>query len=174
MKNMADPVALEVFKKCKIKVQKLHQDAVLPARAKEGDAGYDLVAIDNGTVSDDGYIQYRTGLAIEPSEGFHTQIWPRSSISKYDLVLANSIGLVDNGYRGELLVRFKPVDHFYHNKETGQVFAHRPIPPDIKTYKKGDKIAQLVIIRTEEGKFWEVQELADSSRGTGGFGSSGN
>ena len=85
--------------------KKLDPSAVAPSRAKEGDAGYDLVAIDDGTVDADGFIQYRTGLSIDPPQGYHTEIWPRSSISKYDLALANSIGLVDNGYRGELLVR---------------------------------------------------------------------
>jgi len=82
-----------------IKVKKLHPDAVLPKCANETDAGYDLVAIDEGEIVSEGldimYIQYRTGIAIAPPEGYHTEIFPRSSISKKQLFLANSVGLVD-------------------------------------------------------------------------------
>lgn len=151
-----------------IAVKKLSPEAVMPQRATETDAGFDLVAIDDGTVDAEGFIQYRTGLSIEPEAGYHTEIWPRSSISKYDIVLANSVGLVDNGYRGELLVRFKPVLRFNQDK-TGTVFAIIPVP--VKKYKKGDKIAQLVVSETVNASFIESNELSTTSRGIGGFGS---
>lgn len=152
-----------------VKVKKLHNDAVIPMRAKDTDAGYDLVAIDDGEIVYSGdknidnhilYIQFRTGLAIEPEPGYHTEIVPRSSITKHHYVLGNSIGIVDEGYRGELLVRFKPtmsVDNMFFQK-----------------YKKGDRIAQLVIRKTETANFEWADELKDSSRGEGGFGSSGS
>lgn len=154
-----------------ISVKKLSSEAVVPQKANVSDAGFDLVAIDDGVVDQEGFIQYKTGLSIEPPKGYNTEIWPRSSISKYDLVLANSIGLVDNGYRGELLVRFKPALRFNQDK-TGAVFATLPVP--LKKYKKGDKIAQLVVSQTVETTLVEVGELGQTSRGTGGFGSSGN
>lgn len=161
----------------KIQVKKLHEDAVLPKRANVSDAGYDIVAIDDGTVDEQGFIQYRTGISICPDLGYHVEIFPRSSISKYDLALANSIGLVDNGYRGEILVRFKPTMKIYEttaneNVDQKQVFLTHPFY--IKKYVKGDKIAQLVIRRTEDAEFALVDVLSDSQRGTGGFGSTGS
>lgn len=140
-----------------IKIKLLHKDAKMPVKANDTDAGYDLFAIDSGTFHEESgrYIQYRTGIAIEPPEGYHIEIFPRSSISKTDLVLANSIGLIDNGYRNEILLRFKV---------TGNENA---------TYKAGERIGQMVIRKTIDMKLEEVDELGDSERGLGGFGSSG-
>lgn len=152
-----------------IQVKKLHEDAVLPKRANASDAGYDIVAIDDGTVDDAGYIQYRTGLSVCPEFGYHIEIFPRSSISKYNLALANSIGLVDNGYRGEILVRFKPTMAIVKNAISVEPYIVYPRATQV--YKKGDKIAQLVIRKTEEAEFVIVDELESSDRGSGGFGS---
>ena len=170
-----------------IKVKKLHPDAVLPKRAHSSDAGYDLTAIDDGVPSKDGkYIEYNTGIAIELPDGYHSLLHPRSSISKYDLVLANSIGLIDNSYRGALMCRFKiipPVriqsitvgDNRKIMAYTEGVFSYSEqeraswIPT---FYKKGDRIAQLVIEKTEWNfEVLEVEELSDTARGSGGFGS---
>ncbi len=150
-------------KQMTVSVKKLTADAVLPKKAKESDAGYDIVAIDDGTFTPEGYVSYRTGLSISPPKGYHVLIFPRSSISNYDLVLANSVGLVDNGYRGEIMVRFKPVDRIISSKD-----------PVRKIYKKGDKIAQLVFEKTISFEMQEVNSLDDTDRGSGGFGSSGN
>lgn len=155
----------------KIQIKKLSEDAVLPTRANLSDAGYDIVAIDDGTVDEQGFIQYRTGLSVCPDVGYHIEIFPRSSISKYSLALANSIGLVDNGYRGEILVRFKPTMSFVQNAVS--VEAYVVYPKISKVYKKGDKIAQLVIRKTEDADFVIVDELVSSERGVGGFGSTG-
>jgi len=148
-----------------IRVKKLDAMAAVPEAANKTDAGYDLVAIDHGTFKEDEdgnilYVQYRTGLAIAPPEGYHTEIFPRSSISKTHLMLANSIGLVDEGYRGEILVRFKVIP-------SGIKAA------SIKKYAAGERIAQLVIRKTEKADFELVEELDDTSRGGGGFGSTG-
>jgi len=148
-----------------IKVRKVHPDAVLPKSAKTGDAGYDLVAVADPRFSDT-YIEYDTGIAVEPPDGYHIEIFPRSSISKYDLVLANSIGLVDNGYRGNLLVRFKVVPQKNWLTEYG-IFCEPTI------YKKGDKIAQIVIRKTESAEFEWAEELSNTDRDSGGFGSTG-
>jgi len=148
----------------KIKVKKLHENAVLPAAANLTDAGADLVAIDDGVAKSDGrggvlYVEYRTGIAVEPPPGYHTEIFPRSSVSKKNLVLANSIGLVDEDYRGEILVRFKVISdnkHFF------------------EKFSKGDRIAQLVLRKTERAEYEWADELSDTQRGEGGFGSTGN
>jgi dUTP pyrophosphatase len=150
-----------------IKVKKLHPSAVLPSAANETDAGFDLVAIDNGEHTDT-YVQYRTGIAIEVPPGYHTEIFPRSSVSKMNLVLANSIGVVDEGYRGEIMVRFKLVPDRM-AMSLGQ-HAHQWTP---RIYKKGERIAQLLIRKTERAEFEWSDELSDTARGTGGLGSTG-
>lgn len=138
-----------------IKVKKLHSEATLPRNANFSDAGYDLVAIDDGIINDN-FIEYRTGIAIQPPIGYHTEIFPRSSITKYDLVLKNSAGIIDLEYTGELICRYAVLK------------ADNP-----KLYKKGDRIAQLLIRKTEYADFIWVEELKDTRRGNGGFGSSG-
>lgn len=152
----------------KVHFKKLRPDAVMPQCAKEGDAGYDIVAVDNGTITSDGYVEYKTGLAISPPLGFHVCVFPRSSISKYDLVLANSVGLIDNGYRGEILLRFKPTLRFA-LLSTETIVSVSP-----KRYVQGDKIGQLVFVPTVNVNFHEVDILDETKRGTGGFGSSGS
>ena len=149
----------------KVKFKKLHEDAVLPNYAKPGDAGMDLTSIGDGepSFSKDGedacyYVQYRTGLAAEIPEGFVGLLFPRSSLSKSALILSNSVGVLDSGYRGEICFRFK-VDSGLANS------------PTISRYKKGDRIGQLVILPypTIEPEF--VDELSTTERGDGGFGS---
>lgn len=159
-----------------VKVKKLHPEAVLPKQAQASDAGYDLVAIDDGEIKwaegpsgeNTGliqYIQYRCGISVEPPVGYHIEIFPRSSITKYDLMLANSIGLIDEGYRGEILVRFKVALPLHDVKVV------RGLP--IKKYLKGDRIAQMVLRKTVRASFVEAEDLSDSQRGSGGFGSTG-
>jgi len=127
------------------------------------------------------YIQYRTNLFVSVQkdttfgvrgsfEDYDVLGFPRSSISKYNLMLANSICLIDADYRGEVLLRFKyiwqPSDmFFYHdNSVTGKLDLN-------KIYKKGDKICQLKITKSENVSFKLVDVLDDTNRGTGGFGS---
>ena len=157
MTTLVDHVDKRYVRPC-LKVKKLVPEAVIPSKAKENDTGYDVTAISDPEFNDT-YVQYRTGLSIEVPEGYHTELFPRSSISKYDLVLANSVGMIDNGYRGELLFRFKLI---------------KPsVGPPSKFYKKGDKIGQIVIRKTESLPIVEVDELSSTERGDGGFGSSG-
>jgi len=159
-----------------LKVKKLHPNAVLPKRANSTDAGYDLVALDCGQIVRDNFIEYNSGIAIELPPGYHALIHPRSSISSHDLILANSIGLVDNGYRGPILCRFKivppqkPTEDF---SESGGVTmeGQYQIPWFPKIYCKGDRIAQLVIEKTVDVEVQAVEELSTTARGAGGFGS---
>lgn len=136
-----------------INIKKLHVDAVIPTYSKEGDAGMDLTAV---TLNETPYdITFGFGLALEIPKGYVGLIFPRSSIRKYDLLLTNSVGVIDSGYRGEIQATFKKtnrLDNFY---------------------KVGERVAQIMIIPYPSVKFNEVDELSDTDRGSGGFGSTG-
>ena len=136
----------------KIKVKKLREDAVVPRYAREGDAGMDVVAVSKRVT--DKFVEYGTGLAFEIPRGYVMLIFSRSSVSKKDLVLANSVGVLDSGYRGELLIRFQSMgeDH----------------------YEIGERVAQVVVLPYPEIEFNEVDELSDTDKRDGGFGSTGN
>lgn len=135
-----------------IKIKKLHPDAVIPKYAHHGDAGMDVFALDFEIK--DKYVEYKTGLSFELPEGYVMLVFPRSSITDRDLIMKNCVGVLDSGFRGELKLRFK--------KEGENI------------YGIGEKIAQLIIIPYPSIEFQEVEELSESSRGKGGFGSTGN
>jgi len=139
-----------------IKIKKLVKHAIVPTCANVGDAGVDLYATDFGESEDNMFIEYGTGLAIEIPEGYFGMLTPRGSISKTPLILCNSVGVIDSGYRGEILVRFK------------RVVQDR----DWLEYRVGDKIAQLIILPSYAIKFIETDVLSDTERGQGRFGSS--
>ena len=144
-----------------VKIKKLFPGAIIPSYAHEGDAGMDLVAFSKDS-SDPHYIEYGTGIAISIPKGYMGLIFPRSSISKYDLQLCNSIGLIDEGYIGELKLRFRRIK--------------RNVPEGIRMcdqYNVGDKIGQLLILPCPRIEFREVEELSKTERGDGGFGSTG-
>ena len=136
----------------KVKIKKLNDDAVIPKYSKPGDAGMDLVAI--GVSNQNDVLTYETGLSVEIPEGFVGLIFPRSSVYKVGLTQTNSVGVIDSGYRGEIMVKF------YWNKFSA-------------SYRVGDKIAQLIIIPYPDIQFEEVEELSLTERGEGGFGSTG-
>ena len=103
---------------------------------------------------------YHTGLAFEVPEGYVMLIFPRSSNRKTNYYLTNSVGVLDSGYRGELMFAFKKRDD---NRENYNE------PP----YKVGERIGQIMILPYPQIKMLEVADLANSERGTGGFGSTG-
>lgn len=138
-----------------VKIKKLNQAAVIPTYSKDGDAGMDLTAISVEFTPD--YISYKTGLSIEIPSGYVGLLFPRSSNSKKDLLLTNSVGVVDSGYRGEIELRFKPILN-------GKL-------ENISTYNVGDRVGQILIIPYPQVKFIETDELSESIRGEGGFGS---
>jgi dUTP pyrophosphatase len=136
----------------KVKIKKLNPDAIIPTYAKTGDAGMDLVITEiKGETEWD--ISYGFGISMEIPEGFMGLVFPRSSIRKTDLILSNSVGVIDSGYRGELQATFK--------KTGGAV------------YKVGERGAQIIIIPHPTIEFEEVEELTNTERGEGGFGSTG-
>lgn len=156
----------------KVKIKKLRDEAVIPSYAKFGDAGMDLTAI--SVQEDDNFIQYGTGLSIEIPEGYVGLIFPRSSISKTKLIQANSVGIIDSGYRGELLVRFKRVFGDYRLRKDGVISICEKDMVNRKFYfEVGERIAQLMILPYPQIEFEVTDELSSSERGDGGFGSSG-
>lgn len=140
----------------KVKVKKLAVNAVLPSYSKPGDAGMDLTAIDVYRNRDYKYIEFGTGLSFEIPEGYVGLIFPRSSISKTPHTLANSVGVIDSGYRGEVSFRFRYDD----NNEDME-------------YNVGDRVGQLIVMPFPTVEIEETSELAESERGTGGYGSTG-
>ena len=164
----------------KVKIKKVTASAILPKKAHATDAGYDLYA-DSITNDNKGNTVYGTGLAIEIPQGYVGLLFPRSSIAKKDLLLSNAVGVIDSGYRGEIMAKFKPI-HITANplKLWWQVFAMKRKTFDLDTlyihkdeYKLGERIAQLVIMPYPEVEFEEVDELSDSDRKNGGYGSTG-
>lgn len=140
-----------------VRIKKLNENAVIPSYAKDGDAGMDLVA--TSIISEtDTQITYGIGLALEIPYGFVGLVFPRSSIRKTRLQLSNSVGVIDSGYRGELQATFNKI-----NKNSISE----------NDYKVGDRIAQIMIIPYPPIEFVEADELSDSERGEGGFGSTG-
>ena len=141
----------------KVKIKKLNELAVIPSYAKDGDAGMDLVA--TSIISEtDTQITYGIGLALEIPKGFVGLIFPRSSVRKTRLMLSNCVGVIDSGYRGELQATF--------NKVNQNSIAEND-------YNVGDRIAQIMIIAHPPIEFEEADELSDTERGDGGFGSTG-
>lgn len=147
----------------KLNIKKLCQDAVVPMYAHPTDAGLDLTAVSK-SYDENGNVVYGTGLAVEIPEGHVGLLFPRSSNAKRSLLLSNSVGVIDSGYRGEILFKFRKT----YVSELGRVFHDRDAE-----YQVGDRIGQLIVIRYEPLECAEVDTLSDSERGEGGYGSSG-
>jgi len=152
----------------KVKIKKINPNAVIPTYSKPGDGGMDLVA--TSIIKDTPeQITYGMGIALEIPDGFVGLIFPRSSIRKTGLDLSNSVGVCDSGYRGELQATFNKVyggDRFYDETKNTEDTSN-------EFYKVGDRIAQIMIIPYPPIEFVQVDELSDSERGDGGFGSTG-
>jgi dUTP pyrophosphatase len=135
----------------------LDDAATLPSRAHDGDAGLDLHSAQSAHIGPDERWQISTGLAVEIPEGHAGLVMPRSGLAlRYGISLVNAPGLIDAGYRGEIGVLLL-------NNDPAEVFRVEP----------GDRIAQLVVVPIASLEPVAVEELAESERGEGGFGSSG-
>jgi dUTP pyrophosphatase len=178
-----------------LKIKKNYPDAQLPVRANQSDAGFDLFAhsmrvvgeeITEGIYSRIDFIEYDCGISIEPEDekyyytpreirSFFTFLAPRSSISKYNLVLANGLGIIDASYRGPILARFKymysPADLVFF--DTAKHPACGISIDETRIYKVGDRVAQLVVNLQPEVYIDRCVSLSETNRGAGGFGSSG-
>ena len=135
----------------KLKIKKLNSEAKIPQYAHHDDAGMDVYALTKEVKEK--FIEYGTGLSFEVPEGYMMLIFPRGSLSNKDLIMANHVGVLDAGYRGELKMRFK---------KTGD-----------DVYELGDKIGQIIVVPFPKIEFEEVDELTETKRGEGGFGSTG-
>lgn len=142
----------------KVKIKKLHKDAIIPSYAKNGDAGMDLTAVSKKWDKLHEVWVYGSGLSFEIPEGFVGLLFPRSSVFKTELSLTNSVGVLDSGYRGEVLFKFR--EHVELNNTAD--------------YNIGDRIGQIIIMPYPQIEFEEVEELSETERGVGGYGSSGN
>jgi len=148
---MSAPIPLEIL------VTKLDKDAVIPSYAKPGDAGADLYSISELVLSPGERALVKTGIAIALPNGYVGLVHPRSGLGlKNGISVVNTPGTIDSGYRGEIGVVL--INHDLH--ESFQV-------------KKGDRIAQLVIQKVENAQFKMVNQLPESERAAGGYGSTG-
>ncbi len=121
----------------------------------DGDAGLDLYILENQIFLPGETKKIKLGISCEPIDGIAYYLFPRSSISKTPLRLSNSIGLIDGGYRGEIMAYCDNIKDFEY------------------TIKKGERLFQLVAVDNSPISYNIVKELSESSRGTGGFGSTG-
>lgn len=136
----------------KIKIKKLHPDAVIPKYAKAGDAGLDLTAVD--IVADDHTLTYKTGLAIELPPWHVGLLFPRSSVYRTGQILSNCVGVIDSGYRGEIMLKYT-------------------LSPYATEYEIGDRVGQIIIVPYPRIDFHQVESLTETDRGSKGYGSTG-
>lgn len=138
-----------------VKIRKVHPEAIIPRYAHPGDAGMDVWAVSREETKD--YVEYDTGLQFQLPPGYVMLIFPRSSNSKKDLLLCNSVGVLDSGYTGNLKLRFKRVN----------------TSGEFKVYEKGERVGQIMIIPYPAINFIETEKFEETERGDGGFGSTG-
>jgi len=143
----------------KLKIKRIHPDAIMPTYGTGGAACFDLYAIQCPKLTSVfGAHTFRTGLSFEVPDGYVMLVYSRSGHGfKNDTRLANSVGVVDSDYRGEVMVRLTRDAH----------------TPNYLTVSPGDRIAQAMLISVPKLTLVEVDELSETGRGVGGFGSTG-
>lgn len=152
------------MKPIQIKFKKLHKNTQLPQTATSGAGAMDVTCTE--IIQEDGYVRCMLGFSTEIPEWYRVICAARSSITKTGWVLANGIGIVDSDYRGEWEFRFAPLPI---KVAFGTQLGTKPFP-----YKVGDRVGQIFIEPVLQMEFVETEELSDTSRGGGGFGSTGN
>lgn len=144
----------------KVRFKKLNPFAIEPTRAYAGDAGYDIYALKETPIEPGKTVKVCTGIILEVPEGYYMEVVPRSGLSyKSPLRIPNSPGIIDSGYRGEVMVLIQ-------NTATDPFATY--------TINRGDRIAQMILRKLESYELEEAEELSDSERSRNGFGSSGN
>lgn len=139
-----------------LKIKKLHPDAIVPVYASEGAACFDLHSVCSGEIGPYGEIAIATGLALEIPSGHCLKVYSRSGHGfKNGIVLINGTGIIDSDYRGDLIVGLRNTSHYRFE------------------FRAGDRIAQAMLVPVECVTFELADELSDTERGTGGFGSTG-
>lgn len=137
-------------------MKRLCPDAKLPTRSTSSSAGLDLYAYSEEPFGSC-MVAYNTGIAVEIPEGYTGFIFPRSSITGTSMRLGNACAVIDSDFRGEIQLRFDDLN----------------LPDSNRNYQVGDRIGQLILLATPRFEVVEVQELSQTTRGAGGFGSSG-
>ena len=132
----------------------------LPKYSHNGDACVDIKCAAIDIISEENTIIIHTGIHVELPENYVMLILPRSSNCKTPLYMPNSVGVIDSGYRGEILVKYRSTDRIMFRRF-------------MEHYKVGDRIAQAIVLPYPKIKFTEVEQLSESNRGNGGFGSTG-
>ena len=143
----------------KVKIKRLHKNAVIPRYAKPGDAGMDLYCVD--AEWDGPLVTYHTGLSMEIPEGHVGLLFPRSSVYKSGQKLTNSVGVIDSGYRGEVMLKYTRGQHVLNSN-------HINLNANFKEYEPGDRVGQIIILPYPQVEFEEVETLSTTERGTGG------
>ena len=141
-----------------LKIKRLTEDAIMPIRAHEGDAGIDLTCTGiTQEINECGQLilVYHTGLAVEIPEGYVGLLFQRSSVYKKSISMTNAVGVIDSGYRGEIMAKFRSTTD---------------VVPAV--YKPGERFVQLVIVPYLNIQIEEVAALKESDRGEDGYGSS--
>ena len=140
----------------KLKVKKINPEAIIPGYAHEGDSGMDLYSVENTTIEPGERKTVKTGLAVSLPKGFEAQVRPKSGLAvNHGITVLNTPGTVDSSYRGQIMIIVINL-----GKEPYKV-------------EKGKKIAQMVIARVEKAEVEETDELDETTRSDGGFGSTG-
>lgn len=137
--------------KLQVRFKKMHKDAKVPVKMRQGDGAYDLSCITSNTVLNNRITKFNTGIAVAIPEGYVGLIWCRGGLGMKGLDVHG--GVIDSNYRGEIIVGLSTIK-------------------DPVTIKAGDRVAQLIIQKSEDVDFIEVDDLENTNRGTQGFGSS--
>jgi dUTP pyrophosphatase len=145
-----------------LRYKKLIPEAQTPTKSYESDAGWDFYCTSIEITNN--FIEYHTGIALEIPENMVGLAFPRSSITKKDLILKNSVGVIDAGYRNEIIFRFINVNKYN---------MYGAPSPNQNIYEVGDRIGQLIFIPIPEIILVETDNLSTSPRNTNGLGSTG-
>lgn len=139
----------------RVKIKKLDKDAKLPLKATQGSAFWDIFSLDTRYLGPGEIYDFRTGLTFEVPSGYEIEVRPRSGLAKRGVTIINSPGTLDSDYRGELIILLVNLSGSW------------------KLIEKGDRIAQIGVKPAPQVEFIEVDELSETERGKGGFGSTG-
>lgn len=169
-----------------LKLKKLYEDVPTPKYATDGSAGIDLTAMSR-FYDKNGNVCYGTGIAVEIPEGYVGLLFPRSSITKKDIFVKNSVGVIDSDYRGEIMLKCAPCLGFTNDDWKIEnddcrygITTDQDWYDDVnyihnnQHYEIGDKCCQLVIVPIPKVVIHLVDELSETERGVGGYGHTGN
>jgi dUTP pyrophosphatase len=139
-----------------VKIKKINAKAVVPKAATKDSACFDLYSTEDFVMYNGVFKKVKTGLIFEIPKGYHVEVYPRSGMASKGIIIPNSPGIIDSDYRGEVVVMLY-----------GLIMKQHEI------FQSGNRIAQCRLVRNEPTEFKVVNQLSDTDRGEGGFGSTG-